>query len=75
MDKNRIEDYPLTIEEIEKLPEPLRAQREAHVEFINEFKTEHPIEDGGESTEAFSHMLVMRAIMDEVTRRVLNNDK
>lgn len=68
-------DYILSEEEVANLPEPIRAQREAHIQALRDFNTEHPLVDGGESTEAFSAMIMSRVIMDAVTRRVLTLDE
>ena len=66
-------DYVLTEEEIENLPEPIRAQREAHLEFIRDMETQHPIEDGGSSVNDLAHAIMMRAVMDAATRSILTN--
>lgn len=64
-------DYILSEEERERLPDPLRHQRDAHIDAIRELQTKHPLEDGGESVQQFSGMVINRVIMDAVTRNLL----
>ena len=74
MSIEKIDSYVLTPKEADALPEPLRAQREAHLEYLQAFPTVHPLIDGGTSADDFAHAIVMRVIMDAVTRRVLNGE-
>ena len=73
MRKNTV-DYVLTEEEVENLPEPIRVQREAHIQFIRDMETQHPIEDGGSSVDDLAHAIMMRAIMDATTRSILTKE-
>ena len=64
-------DYALTEEEEAELPEVIREQRRAHMIAISEMETQHPFADDGKSVEEFMNAIVMRTILDEVTRRVI----
>ena len=68
-----IKDYVLSEEEIKQLPEPIKKQRDAHIEYIHKMETEHPLKDGGESCRELSSIIMIRAVLDEVTRNVLDN--
>ena len=66
-----IYSLPLTDEEVALLPEPLRTQREAHIRYLREQATTHPIEDDGTSITAFAHDVVMRTVVDAVKRKIV----
>ena len=68
-----IKSYTLSEEEVNQLPQAIKKQREAHIEYIREMETKHPIEDDGQSCENLSSMIMIRAILDEVTRKVLDS--
>lgn len=72
MQKNAI-DYVLSDEEVANLPEAIRDQRDAHVQFIREMETQNPIADGGSSVDDLTHAIMMRVIVDAATRDILAN--
>ena len=74
MNKSSIVEYPLTDEGVAKLPEPLRIQRDAQLQYIEDYPTEHPLTDNGKSVNHLAHTILKRAIMDEVTRRIFQED-
>ena len=68
-------DYVLNEGEIAELPEALREQRAAHINYLEEVETVHPLIDGGASVTALSRAIFARTVIDEVTRRVLKNNQ
>ena len=64
-------DYILSDEEQDRLPEPLRAQRDAHIDAIRNLQTRNPMLDNFESVDELCSMIMNRIMMDAVTRNIL----
>lgn len=63
-------DRLLTEEEHNRLPVALAEQRDKWIETLATFETEHPQDDGGESTDALIHLICMRNVLDIVTKNM-----
>ena len=71
MEGNHIIDFILSDEEQERIPEPLRMQRDAQIDAIRNLQTRTPMLDGGESVDNLCGMIMHRVIMDAVTRNII----